>query len=283
MGCNATTTYAYPVIGSLGVADIDTSHITKILEPIWATKTDTASRVRGRIENVLDWAKARHYRQGENPARWKGHMENLLPAKAKVRKVRHQPAMPFVDVPAFMAELRAREGNSAMALEFVILTAARTSEVLNARWDELDLENRIWTVPAERMKAGRLHRVPLSDRAFEILKTVPMEKGSPFVFAGGKARQPLSNMALLQLLRGMRGRDYVPHGFRSSFRDWAGEMTNFARETAEAALGHVVGDRVEAAYRRGDALQKRARLMQAWAQYCKSNNQGVVMPFRKSA
>jgi integrase len=261
-------TYAYPVIGNLGVADIDTGHITRILEPIWGAKTDTASRIRGRIENILDWAKARHFRQGDNPARWKGHMENLLPAKAKVSKVRHQPAMSFSDVPTFMDELKRRESISARALEFTILTAARTNESIGAKWEELDLKAGIWTVPGERMKAGREHRVPLSTRAIAILAKLPREKGSLFVFPGGKARKPLSNMGMLQLLRGMRGKDITVHGFRSSFRDWAGEATNYPRELAEAALGHVLGDKAEAAYRRGDALEKRRKLMEAWARYC---------------
>jgi integrase len=262
------TTYAYPIIGNLGVADIETGHITKIIEPIWQQKTDTASRLRGRIEKVLDWAKARHYRQGENPARWKGHLENLLPAKGKVRKVRHQPAMPFSDVPAYMTMLRNLTSNSARALEFTILTAARTSEAINARWDEIDLKGSIWTVPAERMKAGREHRVPLSARALAILEEVTREKGSPYVFPGGIAGRPLSTMAMLQVLRGAKGGGLTVHGFRSSFRDWTGESTNFAREVAEAALGHVVGDKSEAAYRRGDALEKRRKLMEAWARYC---------------
>lgn len=262
------TTYAYPIIGNLAVSDIDTGHIIKILEPIWATKTDTASRLRGRIESILDWARARRFRDGDNPARWKGHMENLLPAKTKVRQVRHQPAMPFVELPAFIAELKQREGISARALEFTILTAARTGEAINAKWDEIDLERGVWAVPGERTKTGREHRVPLSGRAKAILVGLPREKSSPFVFPGGRVRKPLSNMAMLELLRGMKGKDLTVHGFRSSFRDWAGESTNYPRELAEAALAHVVGDAAEQAYRRGDALEKRRRLMEDWAKYC---------------
>ncbi|HWY16499.1 MAG TPA: integrase arm-type DNA-binding domain-containing protein [Rhizomicrobium sp.] len=279
------TTYAYPVIGNLGVADIGTGHIVKILEAIWSTKTDTAARLRGRIENILDWATARHFRDGDNPARWKGHVESLLPAKSKVRQVRHQPAMPFEEVPAFVGELRLRDGISARALEFTILTAARTSEAINAAWTEIDLNAGIWTVPAERMKAGREHRVPLSVRATAILSAMPREKGSPFVFPGGKARKPLSNMAMLELVRGMREGDLTVHGFRSSFRDWAGEATNYPRELAEAALGHVIGDAAEQAYRRGDALEKRRKLMEAWARHCASPAKGKadnVTPIRKA-
>jgi integrase len=265
---NSLEAYAYPVLGNLNVAAIDTAHIMKALEPIWHEKTDTAGRVRGRIEAVLDWAKARHFRQGENPARWKGHLDNLLPAKAKIAKTRHQPAMPFLEIPAFMEKLRATDGMSARALEFTILTAARTTEAIEATWDEFDLKERVWTVPGERMKAGRAHRVPLSDRTVDILKGLKRLKNEAYVFPGRKKAQPLSNMAMLVLLRGMRDDGLTVHGFRSSFRDWAGEQTNFPREVAEAALGHVVGDKVEAAYRRGDALEKRQRLMAAWATFC---------------
>ena len=273
------------MIGNLNLADIDTGHVIKILEPIWNTKNPTAATLRGRIEAVLDWAKARHYRGGDNPARWKGHLEVLLPAKEKVHKVRHQPAMPFADLPPFMEDLRGRDSISARALEFTILTAARTSEAINARWSEFNLKQAVWTVPGERMKAGREHRVPLPDRVVTILKKLPREKGSNFVFPGGRPRKPLSNMALLELLRGMRGRGLVVHGFRSSFRDWAGEMTNFPRELAEAALGHVLGDKVEAAYRRGDALEKRRMLMDAWARYCATPTKVAgsnVTPIRKA-
>lgn len=261
-------TYAYPIIGNLGVADIETGHVIRVLEPIWATKTDTASRLRGRIEAVLDWAKARRFRDGENPARWKGHMKSLLPAKQKVKRVRHQPAMPFAEVPTYLAKLRGMKSISSRALEFTILTAARTSEALQAKWDEFDLSSGVWTVPAERMKAGREHRVPLSARALEIIAALPRVKGSPFVFQGQKPKTPISNMAMLQALRGYKGGGLTVHGFRSSFRDWAGEKTEFPRELAEAALAHVVGDAAEKAYRRGDALERRRPLMEAWATYC---------------
>jgi len=261
-------TYAYPVIGDLSVADIDTGHVIKILEPIWASKTDTASRLRGRMEKILDWAKARHYRKGENPGRWKGHLENLLPAKSKVHKVKHREAMPFSDVPAFTAELRLKEGISIRALEFTILNAVRTGETIKAKWDEFDLFARIWTIPAERTKSGRQHRVPLSERAVTILSELRREVGSPFAFPGAKMGKPLSQAAMLEVLRGMRGYGLTVHGFRSSFRDWVGEATSFPSEVAEVALGHVVEGKTESAYRRGDALEKRRKLMQAWSRYC---------------
>lgn len=277
--------YAYPIIGELSVTDINTGHIMKILEPIWASKTDTASRVRGRTENVLDWAKARHYRQGENPARWKGHIENLLPAKSKVHKVKHREAMPYGDVPAFMAELVEKEGISVRALEFTILTAVRTSETIKAKWDEMDFSARIWTIPPDRTKSGREHRVPLSDGALAILEKLPREKNSPFVFSGVKMKKPLAINAMLELLRGMREGGLTVHGFRSSFRDWVGEATNFQREVAEIALGHVLDDKTEAAYRRGDALEKRRKLMQAWTGYCSTPTARLahnVLPIRSA-
>ena len=275
--------YAYPVIEDLAVAAVDTPHIMKILEPIWNTKTETASRVRGRIESVLDWAKARGYRQGDNPACWRGHLSELLPAKSKVRKVKHQPAMPYGDVPTFMAKLRLQKSVSARALELTVLTAARTGEVIGAGWSEIDFVAKVWTVPGDRTKSGREHRVPLSPRALEILADVPREgDGKGFIFPGGRANKPLSNMAMLELLRGMAP-GLTVHGFRSSFRDWAGEQTNYPRELAEAALAHVLSDKTEAAYRRGDALEKRRRLMTAWADYCASKPKGAsdVVPMRK--
>lgn len=260
--------FAYAVIGDLPVSSVTTAHVMQILEPIWQTRTETASRTRGRIEAVLDWATARHYRTGENPARWRGHLDKLLPAKTKVRKVRHQPAMAIDEVPGFIAELRRSEFVSARALEFTILCAARTGEVIGAKWSEIDLAAKVWTIPGERMKSGREHRVPLSGRAIELLGTVPRVVGCAFVFPGARAGHGLSNMAMLECLREMRGRSVSVHGFRSTFRDWAGERTNFPREIAEAALAHVLGDKTEAAYRRGDALEKRRRLMEAWAGFC---------------
>lgn len=263
---NTLATYAYPIIGPLSVAKVDTAHIMQIIEPIWTEKTETASRVRGRIESVLDWATARRYRTGENPARWRGHLDKLLPARSKVKKVRHHPAMLYTDLPAFMQRLRALDSISAKALEFTILTAVRTSEAIGATDAEFDLATKVWTVPAERMKANRPHRVPLSDRVLEILKTTPREANSPYVFPGAKRGRPLSNMAMLELLQGMQGTEGLTvHGFRSTFRDWAAERSTFPREIAEAALAHVLKDKTEAAYQRGDLLEKRSKLMVAWA------------------
>ena len=260
--------YAFPVIGDLSVAAIDTALVVKIVEPVWHTKPETAARVRGRIENVLDWATVRAFRTGDNPARWRGHLDKLLPAPSKVRAVTHHAALPYAEIPAFMAELRTREGISARALELTILTAVRTGEALGARWSEVDTEARVWTIPADRMKARKQHRVPLSERAVAILHALPQEgNGNGFVFIGARADRPLSNMAMLELMRGMRP-GFVPHGFRSTFRDWAAETTNYQNHIVEAALAHVVGDKVEAAYRRGDLFEKRSRLMGDWARYC---------------
>ncbi len=264
-------TYAYPKIGRCPVADVDTTAILGILEPIWSTKTETASRVRGRIESVLDWAAVRGYRQGENPARWKGHLDKLLPARSKVRKVEHHPALPYADMAGFMAELAGRAGIAARALEFGILTAARSGEVRGARWEEFDLDARTWTIPADRMKAGKEHRVPLSTRAVALLQSLPKVTGSAVVFTaprGGK----LSDMTLTAVLRRMGSKDVTQHGFRSTFRDWAGETTAFPREVIEHALAHQLRDKVEAAYQRGDLLRKRVELMQAWADYCDSGH-----------
>jgi integrase len=259
-------TYVYPVFGHLPVAAVDTGLVMKGLDPIWHTKPETAGRVRGRIEAVLDWAKARGYRQGENPARWRGHLDKLLPNRRKVRRVRNHPAMPYVDLPLFVAELRERHSISARALELAILTAARTSEVIGAEWDEIDLKRAVWTIPASRMKAGKEHRVPLSRQAVELLEALPRE--SQHVFMGGRVGKPLSNMAMLELLRGMRVRTgYVPHGFRSTFRDWAAERTGYPSEVVEMALAHAVGSKVEAAYRRGDLFEKRRSLMDTWAAF----------------
>jgi integrase len=262
---NTLQSYAYPVIGDVPVGDVDTGLVLRVLEPIWATKPETAGRIRGRIEAILDWAKARGYRTDENPARWRGHLDKLLPNHRKVQKIIHHPAMPYDQLGAFMVDLRSRTSTSAKALEFVILTAARTGEVIGAKWAELDLENGVWTVPAERMKAGREHRVPLSHRVRDILTNLPRE--GEFVFPGGRANKPLSNMALLQLMRGMRV-GYVPHGFRSTFRDWAADKTSHPSEVVEMALAHAIESKTEAAYRRSDLFEKRKLLMQDWAAFC---------------
>jgi integrase len=258
--------YVSPIFGNLPVTEIDAGLVLRALEPIWTTKPETASRVRGRIDAILDWAKARGYRTGENPARWKGHLDHLLPKRGKVKKVEHHAALPYAEVPAFMVQLHGQNGAAARALEFAILTAARTGEVLGARWDEIDLATQVWTVAAERMKGEREHRVPLSEAAAAIIKTQAERREGNFVFPGARGAA-LSNMAFLMLLRRM-GVDVTAHGFRSSFRDWAGDQTHVQREVVEAALAHTVGDKAEQAYRRGDALQKRRALMQAWADYC---------------
>jgi integrase len=251
-------TYANPVIGKLPVSAIDTALIMRVLEPIWRAKPETAGRVRMRIERILAWATVHGYRSGENPARWKHHLDQLLPAQGKIAPVRHHAALPYAEVPGFIAELRQRNG-SALAFQFLILTAARTEEVLGAGWDEFDLGIGLWTVPAERMKGGRVHRVPLSERAVEILESIPRTGKRPF---------PYAHNVLLQLLKRMNRQGLTGHGFRSSFRDWAGDCTNFPRDVAEAALAHAVEDKTEAAYRRADALDKRRKLMAAWATFC---------------
>lgn len=266
--------YAFPVIGSTPVAEINTELVMKVLEPIWKTKTETASRVRQRIEAVLDYARVHDLRTGDNPARWKGHLAEVLPARSKVQKVQHQPSMPYGEVPTFLGRLRQQEGIAARALEFLILTGARSSEVTGATWDEFDLENAVWTIPGSRIKAGREHKVPLSLRALHILKSLPHVEG--YVFPGQKSDTGLSSGAFRALLDRMKIMDVVPHGFRSSFRDWAAEQTNFAREVAEAALAHVLADKVEAAYRRSTLLEKRRQLMEAWAQFCSSEPQAAT-------
>jgi integrase len=261
-------TYAYPVFGSLPVQAVDTGLVMKAVEPLWATKTETASRVRGRIESVLDWAAARGYRDGQNPARWRGHLENLLPARSKVARVEHHAALPYAEIAEFMAELREQEGVAALALELTILTAARTGEVLGARWDEINPDGGLWIVPAERMKAGREHRVPLSDAAMKIIEKMAAIRLSDYIFPGQRTSRPLSQMAMLMLLRRMGRGDLTAHGFRSTFSDWCAEQTNFPSEVREMALAHTVSDKVEAAYRRGDLFQKRRELAEAWSQYC---------------
>jgi integrase len=284
------STYAYPVIGALPVQAIDTGLVLKVLEPIWATKPETASRLRGRLESILDFAKVRGYRDSENPARWRGHLDKLLPARSRVRQVGHHAALPYTELPTFLLALREREAVAARALEFLILTAARTGEVIGLRWSEIDLLDKVWTVPAGRMKAHREHRVPLSARALAILQEMQAASHSDnpdaFVFPGPKPGKPLSNMAFLMLLRRMGQANLTVHGFRSSFRDWAAERTNFPSEVAEMALAHAVGSKVEAAYRRGDLFEKRRRLMQQWATYCNvapaQERQGNVTPLRAS-
>lgn len=259
-------TYVYPVLGKLLVQDVEQAHVLKVLEPIWRTKNETAARVRGRIESVLDYAKAIGLRSGENPAAWKGHLDKLLPPPSKIKKVTHQRALHFKDMPDFMSKLSMVEGASARALEFLALCASRSGEVRGALWSEIDFQEKIWTVPADRMKAGVEHRVPLSTMAIKLLNDMPRFHGCDFIFPGRK-QQALSDMSLSAVMRRM-GVDAVPHGLRSTFRDWSGEVTDFPREIAEAALAHTLQNKVEAAYRRGDALEKRRVMMESWAAHC---------------
>ncbi|CAG9203785.1 Phage integrase [Burkholderia vietnamiensis] len=272
---NTLATYAYPTFDSLAVSAIDTALVMKVLEPIWTTKTETASRVRGRIESVLDWATVHGYRVGENPARLKGHLDKLLPKRSRVQKVEHHPALPYADIPDFMNELRAAEGTAARALEFLILTATRTNETIGATWQEFDLDEGVWVVPAGRMKMRKEHRVPLSARAIALVKAQQKLKRGDYVFPGARDKKPLSNMAMLQLLERMKYDDITVHGFRSTFRDWAGETTHYPREVCEAALAHGIKDKAEAAYARGDLFAKRAALMQDWDKYC-ANKQAAT-------
>jgi len=264
---NTLATYASPVFGSLSVSAIDMTLVMKALEPIWSSKTETASRLRGRIESVLDWATVHGYRTGENPARWKGHLDHLLPKRSKVQNVEHHPALPYAEASAFMVELRTQNVLAAKAMELLILTATRTSEVLGARWEEFDQDAKIWVIPKERMKANQEHRVPLSKAALHIVKELSDARDGDYVFPGRDKRKPQSNMALLQLLKRMKRTDITAHGFRSTFRDWVGETTNYPREVAEAALAHLLKNKAEAAYARGDLFTKRAAMMQSWADF----------------
>jgi integrase len=258
------TTYAYPIFGDLPVQSIDVALVTRALESIWRDRTETASRLRGRIEAVLDWATVRGYRHGDNPARWRGHLDKLLPARAKVQRVEHHAALPVADVPAFMSELRLKDSTAARALEFTVLTAARLGEMLGAKWDEIDLAGKAWNIPGERMKSGRAHVVPLSPRAVMILEGLPRT---------GDRVYSVSAVTVQRLMGAMRPGMTI-HGCRSSFRDWAGDMTTFPRELAEQALAHVIGDKAEQAYRRGDALERRRALMSAWSAYCEREPAG---------
>jgi integrase len=263
---------------SLPVDAIQTADVLAVLTPIWQTRNETAARLRGRIERVLDAARAKGLRSGENPARWRGHLDKLLPKRQKLAKG-HLAALPYTDVPAFVAELRKREGSVPLALEFIILNASRAGEVFGARWSEIDRKAALWAIPAKRMKAGREHRVPLSERALEILDTIEPLRTGEYVFPSKARGQPLSPSSLRALLRRMNMKATTVHGFRSSFRDWCGECTAFPREVAEAALGHVVGNEVERSYRRGDALEKRRKLMDAWAGFIGSPRAtGTVVP-----
>src|SRR6516162_1221080 len=274
--------YVHPVFGNLPVQEVDVGLVMKAIEPIWTKKPETASRVRGRIESVLDWATARGYRQGENPARWRGHLENLLPARRKVARVEHLAALPYTEIAIFMADLGQQEGIAARALEFAIMTVARTGEVVGARWAEINVAEKLWIVPADRMKAGKEHRQPLSDTTLTIVEKMAAIRQGDYVFPGGEAERPISNMAMLMLLRRMGRGDLTTHGFRSTFRDWAAECTNFPAEVAEMALAHTVGDKLEAAYRRGDMFEKRRELIAAADRFASIGSTPSATSFRAS-
>lgn len=264
---NTIATYVEPIIGHLPTSEVTTQHILEILQPIWSEKTETASRVRNRIELILDAAKARGLRDGENPARWRGHLDKLLPKRSKIQARTHHAALPWSELPAFMAEIAGHDELTYKAIRLTILTACRTSEVLSATWDEIDLEARAWTIPAARMKAGKEHRVPLSDAAMALLDSLPRIEGSPYLFPSSRQGKHLSNMAMLMGLRRMGREDLTMHGFRSTFRDWAAERTHYPREVCEMALAHKVAEGAEAAYWRGDIFEKRQALMADWAQF----------------
>jgi integrase len=276
---NSLKNYASPVFGRLPVSSIDTSIIVKSLAPIWETKPETAGRVRGRVERVLDWARVRGYRTGDNPARWQGNLEHLLSERSQ--RVEHYTALPYAEIGAFMAELRERDGVAARALEFAILTAGRTGEVLGARWDEIDLQAKVWVVPPDRMKAGKEHRVPLSAAAVAMLERLAKVRENEFIFSG-TSRAILSNMAMLAVLKRMGRGNLTVHGFRSAFRTWASEQTSFAHEVCEQALAHTIPSAVERAYQRGTMFDKRRRLMDAWGQFCAkpASDTGKVLPLR---
>jgi integrase len=285
---NTLETYAYPTMGSVFLRDIGLTQIRAVLDPIWTTKTETAKRLRGRIEAILDWATTSEYRTGPNPARWRGYLDKLYPAPGKIAKHVHHRALGFASIGQFMRDLRAASGIGARALEFTILTAARSGDVRGATWAEIDLANALWTVPAERMKAKREHRVPLSPAAVDLLKSLTRQENpqpSDLVFISNRGKQ-LSDMTLAAVLRRM-GVDAVPHGFRSTFRDWCAERTNYPGEVAEMALAHAIGDKVEAAYRRGDLFEKRRQLMNEWAAYCakieRAADSGKVIPMKRGA
>jgi integrase len=277
-------TYAEPVFSALPVQRIDTGLVMRVLQPIWTTKPETAARVRGRIEKVLDWAKVQGYREGENPARWRGHLAALLPPRSKVARVEHHAALPYRQVGEFMTALRKQETTAASALEFAILTTARTGEVIGARWAEIELDEALWTIPAQRTKAHREHRIPLAPAAVAVLQKMRERAEGEFVFAGATPRGSLGNEAMSGLLERMDRFDITVHGFRSSFRDWAAEQTAFPREVAEMALGHAVGSAVERAYQRGELREKRRKLMEAWAAYCAAPVKGgKVVQMRRAS
>lgn len=276
---SSLTKHASPVIGRLPVADVDLPHVIEVLSPIWSDLTETASRVRGRIEDVIDWATVAGYRSGDNPAKWSGNLEHALPRPSKVRSVGHHAALPWAQLGEFMTRLRERAGIGARALEFAILTAARSGEVRLATWHEIDTEAKLWTIPGERMKAGKTHRVPLAPEALKLLAALPRHAGTNYVFCGPRGK-PISDNTLSKLLRDM-GVDATPHGFRSTFKDWARSSTAYADEVSELALAHVSSDATRAAYARDELLPKRAQLMKAWAKFCSTTPKAAdVVPIR---
>jgi integrase len=277
---NTVATYCGPVIGKLPVNEVSVGLVMRILDPIWSTKAETASRLRGRIEAILDWATVRGYRQGDNPARWKGQLDHLLPKPSRVKRVTHHAALGYAQIAELMVALRQEAGIAAKALEFTILTACRSGEVRLAAWDEINLDSRVWVIPGERMKAGKEHRVPLSDAALAVLEQ--MSRSTKLIFPGRAEGKPLSDMSLSAVLRRMGRDDLTVHGFRSTFRDWASESTNYPRDVAEMALAHTIGNKVEAAYRRGDLFTKRTRMMEDWARYCNQTQSGAVLPLKRS-
>jgi integrase len=276
---NTLSSYAFPVIGNIYVREIDQSHVMRVLEPIWLTKTETAKRLRGRIENILDWARVRGYRSGENPARWRGHLDMLLPTPGKVQKTKHHPALPFNELGEFMVKLRQQEGIGGRALEFAILTAARSGEVRGAVWSEIDITDATWTISADRMKAKREHRVALNKEAIALLESLP--RTHELIFPSNKGAK-LSDMTLTAVLRRMKRGDITVHGFRSTFRDWCSERTNYPRDVAEMALAHTIGDKVEAAYRRGDLFEKRRLMMRDWGRFSMQvQTEAGVVPIKR--
>jgi integrase len=281
---NTLKQYAFPVLGDMAISDIGVPEVLRAIEPSWHSKTETMSRVRGRIEAILDWATVRGYRTGDNPARWKGLLSQALPARGQIKKTNHHAAMPYAELPAFMIELRKREGVAARALEFGILTAARSGEVIGARWNEISFKDKTWTVPANCMKGGKTHVVPLSERAMELLGALPKEDGNDFVFVGARPGTALGAQALVQVVKRMHS-EITVHGMRSSFRDGCSETTNFPNHICEMALAHAIPNAVEASYRRGNLLVKRKALMEAWSKYCTSPPPAgaVVVPMRKGA
>ncbi len=275
---NTLDTYCSSVFGDMIVQEVNTELVMKVLEPIWTKKPETAARVRSRIELILDWARARGLRSGENPARWRGHLDALLPARARIAKVKHRPALAWQEVGAFMLELKGYQGVAARALEFLILTASRVSEVVNANWEEFDVEARVWTIPEDRMKAGRTHRVPLSDAALDVLSKMEDLRKGDMVFPGWGRHKALTIAAPLALLqRGLNRPNLTVHGFRSTFRDWCAEATDYPRELAEAALAHAIANKTEAAYLRSDRLDKRRQLMQEWADFCNDSQHRLLL------